>query len=217
MDVGATNQGTQTQQSASARTTLSGNYDTFLKLQTSQLQNQDPLEPMDSSKFTEQLVSYSQVEQQIATNENLNSLIALSKSAAGANAVTYLGKTAFTEGKMSSLEGGAASWRYALGSDATTLEINIMNANGQVVRTMTGDKNVGLHEFTWDGKKADGTAMPDGVYSLSVTAKKADGSAVTSAVAGVGVIKEIDMSSTEPTLTIGSRRITMADIIGMKN
>lgn len=216
MDVGATS-GTSSQQTTTSRTTLSGNYDTFLKLLTTQLQNQDPLEPLDSSKFTEQLVSYSQVEQQIATNENLNSLIALSKSAAGANAVTYLGKTAVTDGGQSSLEGDTASWRYALGSDAASTELKILNASGQVVRTLTGEKNVGMHEFTWDGLKNDGTEAADGTYTLVVNSKKADGSAVSSAVAGVGLIKEIDMSTSEPTLTIGMRKVTLADIISMKN
>jgi flagellar basal-body rod modification protein FlgD len=216
MDVGATS-GTTTQQSQTARTTLSGNYDTFLKLLTTQLQNQDPLEPMDSTKFTEQLVSYSQVEQQIATNENLNSLIALSKSAAGANAVTYLGKMAITEGDLSSLEGDAANWRYALGSDAANVQLNILNANGQIVRTLDGEKTVGAHDFTWDGKNASGTDLPDGTYRLVVTAKKADGSAVTSAVVGLGLVKEIDMSTAEPTLTVGTRNVKLTDIVGMKS
>lgn len=215
MDVGsATSGSTQTQ---TARTTLSGNYDTFLRLLTTQLQNQDPLEPLDSTKFTEQLVSYSQVEQQIATNDNLNSLIALSKSAAGANAVTYLGKTAFTEGDQSSLETDGASWRYALGNDAANVQLNILNANGQIVRTIAGETTVGAHEFSWDGKNTAGTTLPPGTYRLSVTAKKADGSAVTSAVVGVGLVKEIDMSTAEPTLTIGSRKVKMTDIVGMKN
>jgi flagellar basal-body rod modification protein FlgD len=215
MDVGSATSATTTQTS-NARTTLSGNYDTFLRLLTTQLQNQDPLEPLDSTKFTEQLVSYSQVEQQIATNESLNSLIALSKSAAGANAVTYLGKTAITEGDLTSLEAGEANWRYALGNDAANVQLNILNANGQIVRTLAGDTTVGAHDFTWDGKNASGTALPAGTYRLVVTAKKADGSAVSSAVVGIGLVKEIDMSTPEPTLTIGSRKVKLTDIVGMK-
>lgn len=217
MDVGSATSGTASTQTSNARTTLSGNYDTFLRLLTTQLQNQDPLEPLDSTKFTEQLVSYSQVEQQIATNEKLNSLIALSKSAAGANAVTYLGKTAITEGDRTSLEDGAASWRYALGNDAASVQLNILNANGQIVRTLAGETTVGAHDFTWDGNNASGTALPAGTYRLAVTARKADGSAVTTAVVGLGLVKEIDMSATEPTVTVGSRNVKLSDIVGMKN
>src|SRR6185503_3409362 len=117
MDVSAT---TAAASSATnkARQTLSSNYDMFLKLLTAQLQNQDPLSPMDSNQFTQQLVMYSQVEQQLTTNDNLSSLIALQKSAAGANAVSYLGRTAFTQGADTSLADGAANWRCSLPNDA---------------------------------------------------------------------------------------------------
>ena len=91
-------------QTATAKTSLSGNFDMFLRLLTTQLQNQDPLEPLDSTKFTEQLVSYSQVEQQINTNANLEALLALTKAGAGSIAVSYLGKTAVTAGPLTALD-----------------------------------------------------------------------------------------------------------------
>lgn len=216
MAVGAigTNAATQTQ----AQKSLSGNFDTFLKLLTSQLQNQDPLEPLDSSKFTEQLVNYSQVEQQINTNANLDSLIALTKSAAGANAVGYLGKTALTSGDATSLEGGTAKWRYALPKDATSLEVTVTDQNGRIVRTLTGaDKTVGTHEIAWDGKNSTGTAMPDGTYRLKVVAKGADGKAIGNGVWGVGLVKEVDMSGADPLVLIGKRAVKLADIVGLKD
>src|ERR1700744_3656694 len=77
---------------SAAQSQLSGNFDTFLTLLTTQLQNQDPLSPMDSTQFTQQLVEYSQVEQQINTNTNLTSLISLQQAGAGAASVGYLGK-----------------------------------------------------------------------------------------------------------------------------
>lgn len=214
MDVGAvTNNAAQTQ----ARNSLSGNFDTFLRLLTTQLQNQDPLEPMDATKFTEQLVSYSQVEQQINTNANLETLIALNRSAIGANAVTYLGKKVLTAGPATVLEAGAAHWRYALTSDASTLQLTIKDASGRTVRTMTGDKNVGMHEFTWDGKNDAGVDQPAGTYTLTVTAKKSDGTSVDSTVGGVGLIKEIDMTGASPILTIGNRGVSLVDVLSFVN
>src|SRR5215470_17072285 len=118
---GATNQ-------PDAMKQLSGNFSTFLTLLTTQLKNQDPTSPMDSNQFTQQLVMYSQVEQQITTNDNLASLIALQKSAAGANAVSYLGRTAFTQGGETSLADGNASWRYTLPNDAATVTLNVTDA-----------------------------------------------------------------------------------------
>jgi flagellar basal-body rod modification protein FlgD len=210
MDVGAVT--TNTAQTT-ARNSLSGNFDTFLKLLTTQLQNQDPLEPMDATKFTEQLVSYSQVEQQINTNANLESLIALNKSSIGANAVTYLGKTVLTAGPATALEGGAAKWRYALTNDANTLQMTIKDSSGKTVRTMTGDKTVGMHEFVWDGKNDAGIDQPAGTYTLTVNAKKADGTAIDTTVGGIGLIKEIDMSSSTPMLTIGNRGVALVDVL----
>lgn len=204
-------------QTAKAQKSLSGNMDTFLRLLTTQLQYQDPLEPLDATKFTEQLVSYSQVEQQINTNANLQALISMSKSAAGANAVGYLGKTALTKGEASSLEAGAAAWRYTLPADAATVQLRITDANGTVLRTLPGAKTLGAHDFTWDGLNSSGAAVPPGTYRLVVQANAADGSAISPTTWGLGTVKEIDMSSLEPIVTIGTRKVNLSDIAGLKN
>lgn len=214
MDVGAIASNTA---QATSKTALSGNFDTFLRLLTTQLQHQDPLEPLDATKFTEQLVSYSQVEQQINTNDNLSTLIALSKAAAGANAVTYLGKTAFTAGPVSSLDNDTAAWRYTLGRDAANVQLVIKDASGRSVRTLAGERGVGIHDFTWDGRNDAGTQLPAGAYTLSVAATASDGSNVAATVAGAGFIKEVDMSAGEPLLTVGGRKVRLAEIIGLKN
>jgi len=204
-------------QTTQAQKSLSGNFDTFLRLLTTQLQNQDPLEPLDSTKFTEQLVSYSQVEQQINTNKNLETLLALSKSAAGANAVGYLGKTALTTGSLSSLDDGAATWRYALPSDAASVQLVVTDAAGRVVRSLPGEGTVGTHEVTWDGRNAAGTEMPEGAYRLTVIAKAADNSEIASVIFGLGLVKEIDMSTAEPLALIGNRAVKLDEIVGLKN
>jgi len=217
MDVSSTNAAAASQ-SAAAKKSLSGNFDTFLTLLTTQLQNQDPLSPMDSTKFTEQLVSYSQVEQQINTNDNLKSLLSLTKSAAGANAVSYLGKTALTSGPKSGLDAdGTAAWRYTLPGDAVSVKLSIVDDAGHAVRTITGEKNVGAHELAWDGKNDAGTALPQGTYKLVVTAKAGDGSAMDTAIAGLGVVKEIDMSKADPLLSVSGRSVALSDILGLKN
>src|SRR5450755_1387621 len=91
---------TSTASAGDAMSQLSGNFSTFLTLLTTQLKNQDPTSPMDSSTFTQQLVQYSQVEQQIDTNTNLKTLITQGQTQAGVNASSYLGKTVtVTNGK----------------------------------------------------------------------------------------------------------------------
>ena len=217
MDVTGTNTNAATTAGTQARQTLSANMDTFLKLLTSQLQNQDPLSPMDTNQFTQQLVMYSQVEQQIQTNDNLSSLIALQKTAAGSNAVSYLGRTAFTQGGDTSLTGGAANWRYTMPNDAATATLTVSDANGKTVYTAAADGDLGDHDFTWDGKNNSGVVQADGTYTLSITAKAADGTALSPTIEGVGVVKELDMSTATPQVTVGARKIDLSEIVGMKN
>src|ERR1700710_989023 len=100
--------------SPNAMAQLSGNFNTFLTLLTTQLKNQDPMSPMDSNQFTQQLVEFSQVEQQIDTNTNLKSLIPQGTTQAGAFATTYLGKKVSITSGQASLSGGAANWSYTL-------------------------------------------------------------------------------------------------------
>ena len=95
---------------------LSGNFSTFLTLLTTQLKNQDPTSPMDSNTFTQQLVMYSQVEQQIDTNTNLKTLISQGTSNAAAITTGYLGKKVSITNGNASLTGGAATWTYNLAS-----------------------------------------------------------------------------------------------------
>jgi len=214
MDVSAAS---STHTTTQARKALSANYDTFLKLLTAQLQNQDPLKPMDSTQFTQQLVMYSQVEQQISTNDNLSSLIALTKSATGANAVSYLGRTAFTQGGDTSLTDGAADWRYTMPNDAANVTLNVTDASGRTVFTGPGEANLGAHNFHWNGKNNQGTTQPNGTYKLSIVAKAGDGTALTPTINGSGIVREIDMSGTSPTATIGARKVDLSEIVGLKN
>ena len=200
-----------------AQRTLSGTYDTFLHLLITQLQNQDPLSPTDATKFTDQLVSYSQVEQQIATNTNLNSLISLNKAAAGANAVSYLGKTAMTAGNDTALTNGQATWQYSLPSDAANLQVKVVDAGGKVIRTLAADKSVGTHALVWDGKDTAGSTTPNGTYHLSIAATKSDGTPMNVTTSGLGMVSEIDMSGAEPIILIGTRKLKLADITGFKN
>jgi len=92
----------------SSRQTLSADMNTFLTLLTTQLKYQDPLDPMDTAEFTNQLVQYSSVEQAIQTNEKLDSLLSMNVANLGAQAVSYIGKTVQVLGDVMPLEGGKA-------------------------------------------------------------------------------------------------------------
>ena len=203
--------------SSSAMQQLSGNFSTFLTLLTTQLQNQDPLSPMDSNEFTQQLVEYSQVEQQIDTNSNLQTLITQGQSQGSAVATTYLGKQVTVTNGQAPLSSGTATWNYNLGATASATALTITNSAGQAVYSGAGETASGAHAFTWNGKDQNGNQWPDGVYSLNVTAKAADGSAVTSTVSSTGVVGEIDMSSGTPQLVIGPMSVGLSQVSNVEN
>src|ERR1051325_7941831 len=102
---------------------LSSNFSTFLQLLTTQLKNQDPTSPMDSSQFTQQLVQFSQVEQQIDTNTNLKTLVSQAQSTGAMMGSSYLGHTVTVTGGVASLNDGSAQWTYNLGSGAASTQM----------------------------------------------------------------------------------------------
>ncbi|MBT7666952.1 MAG: flagellar hook-basal body complex protein, partial [Rhodospirillaceae bacterium] len=122
---------------------LADNFDTFLTLLTAQLEHQDPLEPMDANQFTDQLVQFTEVEQSIAANKNLEKLLALVGTNSTADAVSYLGKTVEAVGRTTSLTSGKADWRYHLPETAESTTVTITNAAGKLVYSTEGEVAAG--------------------------------------------------------------------------
>jgi flagellar basal-body rod modification protein FlgD len=201
----------------SATKQLSSNFSTFLTLLTTQLKNQDPTSPMDSNAFTQQLVMYSQVEQQIDTNTNLKSLISQGTSNAAAITTGYLGKKVSIVNGQAALIGGNASWSYNLSGAAAATQLDIADSNGKTVYTTTGDTGSGNHSFTWDGKDTHGNQLADGSYKLTVTATDSASGTVGSSVASAGTVTQIDMTGSTPRLIIGSMEVDLADIAAIAN
>src|SRR5690554_2489607 len=101
--------GTSSANNAS-RATIAQNFDTFLSILTTQLRNQNPLEPLDTNQFTQQLVQFTGVEQQLKTNDFLEALLLNTQSTARSDAVSYIGKEISASGKTAELKDGGAYW-----------------------------------------------------------------------------------------------------------
>jgi flagellar basal-body rod modification protein FlgD len=215
--VGSTASTATTGSSASALGQLSSNFSTFLTLLTTQLKNQDPTAPMDSNQFTQQLVEFSQVEQQINTNTNLQTLINQGTSQAGTFATAYLGKNVSITDGRASLSGGKANWTYNLAAAASSATLTVTNASGAVVYSGAGGTAEGNNVFNWDGTDNNGNKVPDGTYTLSVAAQSIDGSAIKSSVASAGLVSQIDMTGTTPQLVIGNMEIPLSSVSAIMN
>src|SRR5205085_6492985 len=105
---------------AASKAVLAGNFDTFLQLLTTQLKNQNPLDPLDTNQFTQQLVEFAQVEQQMKANDQLSSLVSLEKSAVASTALAYVGATVVVDGSTAQLTHGTANWNLNVTKPSTT-------------------------------------------------------------------------------------------------
>lgn len=191
---------------------LSSNFSTFLTMLTTQLKNQDPTSPMDSNQFTQQLVQFSQVEQQIDTNANLKALIAQGQAQAGTIATSYLGRNVSVMNGMASLTNGAANWTYHLDAPAVATALTVTDANNRIVYIGPGQSGEGDHTFAWDGRDNNGNALPDGAYQLIVTAKDGAGKDVKSHTSSSGIVSRVDVSGDVPQLVIGAMKTPIADV-----
>jgi flagellar basal-body rod modification protein FlgD len=194
---------------------LSDDYSTFLTLLTTQLQNQDPLDPMDSAQFTQQLVAFSGVEQQIKANDQLADLIALQQSGAAQQALSYLGKIVEVESSDLSLVNKQGAFSYSFSDVASNVKIEITNSDGEVVRTTTGSGTLGKHQVVWDGKTADGTQLPDGSYTIKVTATKTDGTAITASTTTFANVSAVETTAEGTSITAGYYKIAPDKILSV--
>jgi flagellar basal-body rod modification protein FlgD len=187
MEVSSTTSSTTTSASSQSATQLNQDFDDFLLLLTTQLQNQDPLSPMDTNEFTNQLVQFSGVEQQIKTNSNLENLLAMQTLNMTALGVSFIGKTVEVTGDTFAHTSGAGStMSYVMPDDASTATITIKDENGDVVYSTDAEKSAGRHDFTWDGLDKNGNIAATGKYTVTVTAlnEEAQSLSVTTSVPG---------------------------------
>jgi flagellar basal-body rod modification protein FlgD len=188
--------------------TLAGNFTTFLQLLTTQLKNQNPLDPLDTNQFTQQLVQFAQVEQQMKSNDQLSSLVALQKTAQQTQALAFVGMKVAVDGQTAELKNGGATWGFNTTKPATAT-VNIVNSAGATVYTGTFSVNAGAQQFTWDGRSNNGVLQSDGTYTLSITAKDASGQTLGVSTETEGTVDSVDMTVNPPTLSIGGKDYTL--------
>lgn len=188
---------------AKSEASLADSFDTFLTLLTTQLRYQDPLEPMDSTEFTNQLVQFTEVEQSIRSNKQLEQLIGLQGANQSVASLGYIGNVIEAEGSEMPLVDGSAEMTYTLPENAKSANVLILNGAGQLVRTIEGETGAGKHTVTWDGTMSDGTQLEDGVYHIAVSAHNADNNTLDVNTGIKGVVTGTQSDDTGTYLSIG--------------
>ncbi len=202
---------------ALASSQIAGNFQSFLTLLTTQLQNQNPLSPLDTNQFTQQLVEFAGVQQQINTNDSLATLVSLQQTAQSTQALGFVGKTAVVNGSTAPLTSSSATWQLSVPT-ASTVNITIASSNGQAVFSGSYAAQAGNNQpFTWNGLGSDGTQEPDGNYTLTATAKDSSNNTVAITTQVEGVVSSVDLTQSPPLLSIGGQTFTVNQVQSIIN
>jgi flagellar basal-body rod modification protein FlgD len=197
---------TSNKTSSTATTGIADNFQTFLTLLTTQLQNQNPLDPLDTNQFTQQLVQFAGVEQQLKSNDQLKSLIDIEKSAQATQALVYVGNTVAVDGSKAQFD-KSATWNFQAEKD-TSATITITNSTGQTAFTGSYTLKQGNSSFVWDGKGNDGVQWPAGTYTMTATGKDSSGNSVAISTEVQGIVDSVDLTASPPLLSIGGQNYT---------
>ena len=211
---GATSHTTAAPGPGNALSSLSGNFSQFLQLLMAQLQNQDPTSPMDTNTFTQQLVQYSQVEQQINTNSSMTQLIQLTQGNSLLQSSSLVGKTVDVSTDQLSLQNGTAGVQFGTGAPGS-VDIGIYSKAGTKVRDATVDTTANNGAWTWDGKDNSGRTMTDGAYTVKVA--DATGGSGTVPFSVVGKATGLVRSGTDLKLQLGSVPVDFGTIQSVVN
>src|SRR5436309_3239549 len=193
------------------RTTIASNFTQFLQLLTTQLKNQNPLDPLDTNQFTQQLVQFAQVEQQLKQNEQLATLVSIEKTAQATTALAFVGQNVAVDGQTAALKNGSATWSFQVPKPINAT-VTIKSSTGQTVYSGSFAMDTGLQTFNWDGRDNTGTRWPDGNYTISITGKDASGQTVSVPTEVEGLVDSVDLNQTPPVLSMGGQDYTLDKI-----
>ena len=154
---------------------LAGDFNTFLTLLTTQIKNQSPTDPLDTNQMTNQLVQFASVEQQIAMNQNLQSLIGLEQTSQLTTSAPLIGKKVEIEADKITLQSGSGALRLPVAGASQMAQITIRGSGDRIIRQETVQLGSAPTDWSWNGKGSDGATMPDGAYKVSVTGVGAGG------------------------------------------
>ncbi|RTL57788.1 MAG: flagellar hook assembly protein FlgD [Rhodocyclaceae bacterium] len=177
----------------------------FLKLLTTQLQNQDPLNPMDNAQMTSQIAQLNMVDGINKMNTTMQTLLASMNGSQTMQAASMVNHGVLVPGSTMALASGAAVGGYTLNSAADNVKLTIKDANGLAIRTMSlGAGKAGINSFSWDGKADSGATAADGNYTFSIEATQG-GSNVTANALTLGIVSSVTNGSDGLTVNVNGR------------
>ena len=200
---------------SSSLAALSNNYELFLSILTTQIQNQDPLNPMESAQYTEQLVQYSSVEQQIKTNDQLGDLLSVMAATTASGYVSYLGTHVTAAGNTTSLKDGEAEWTYDT-PESGKARVEVRNNLGAVVFSEDAELSYGRNTYSWDGRTTAGSTAPEGEYTISIARYDANNRPTVPVATEIsGTVDGIEFTSSGAVLKIGGVYVSAGAVLSV--
>lgn len=193
---------------------LSADYTMFLKLLTTQMQNQDPLDPMDTSEYTQQLVQYSQVEQSIQQTGSLKDILSQLNAQQLSQASSFIGREARFDSAVAGLGTDPATWSYDVNGAPASITATITDASGAIVKMVTLDP-AAHGRFEWDGTKTNGERAADGAYKLALTAAAASGEPLYATVNSNAKVTDVVANGTDIMLGANGIRLPLSGLVSI--
>ena len=185
---------------------LAGDFNTFLTLLTTQIKNQTPTDPLDVNQMTNQLVQFASVEQQIAMNQNLKSLVSLEQASQLTASAPLIGRKVEVDTTQISLQSGSGALKLPPAGSSQTAQITIRGTNNQIVRQETIQLGSAPTTWSWDGLNGSGVTMPDGAYNASVTGIGAGGKTEALPFTSLATVTGAERANGELQLLMGQMR-----------
>lgn len=197
-----------------AATQTSADFNLFLKLLTTQAQNQDPLNPTDATQYTQQLAQFSQVEQTVQQTSVLKDILSRFGTQDLTQASNLIGRDATFDSATTGMTAATpARWTYDTNGMVGALTATIKDAAGKIVATQTIDASSSKGDFQWSGTTATGTQAPDGAYTLSLAGQDASGATMTSTIRSVGKVGEVQSAGGAVTLGVNGAQLPLSALV----
>lgn len=181
--------------------------DDFMKLFITQLQYQDPLQPMDSYQMASQMAMMNNVEAIYNMNSTMEKLLDYQTSQNNLQLLTLLDRNVQATGNLVAVNKGVAEkMEFVMESPPDTCTVEIYDERGQLVRTIDVDtQGAGTYELRWDGKDAAGNKVTDGSYQYVVKAKDAEGAEVAVQSNITGQVTDVAFNAGKALVTLDNQ------------
>lgn len=200
-----------------AKDNIKNDFNQFLTMFITYLKQQDPTSPMEADQMMQQLATFTQVEQTINTNANLESLIKMQEVNRLSQAVNYIDNIVEIDGSKAKMDKSIVPvFQYSINGEASKVNIQVFDQHGSMVsEDLVYNKKAGAHQYMWEGIDAFGRKLPDGEYSIKIAALNKEGVQIQSTTSVLGKVDGALVRDNKTVLIVNGEEISVEKVIGI--